>query len=161
MSFDYSALITDRTAADLSRWQALRDKGWANMTTEEKAEWASGMKGAYKPSDLNRVGNALNNLRDRLAAAGYISANAFTAKTSWTDGEVPTGADLTYYLNCVSVIREAMAQFSTTPPAPEDTGSLTIQEANGIEQIALDIDQLIRNMLAARFFSNDLYSGEI
>lgn len=131
------------------------------MTSAERTEWAAGMKGAYKETDLNRVGGALNDLRDRLVEAHYLSPNAFAAKTSWTAGEVPTGADLTHYLFCVSAIRDAMAQFPTTPPTPEDTGGLSIQEANDIEQIALDIDQLIKNMLAARYYSGDLYSGEV
>lgn len=161
MGFDYSTLITDRTDADFERWQTLRNKGWVNMTSDECAEWAAGMKGAYNKTDLTRVGNALNDLRDRLAEASYMSPNAFAAKTSWAAGEVPTGADLTHYLFCVSAIRDAMAQFPATPPTPENTGGLSIQEANDIEQIVLDIDQLIKNMLAARYYSGDLYSGEV
>lgn len=161
MAFDYTTLITDRTAADYSRWKTLRDKGWANMTTAERQEWAGRLKGSYSATDLNRVGSALNDLRDRLAAASYIPANTFTAKTSWAEGEGATREDLTHYLFCVSVIRDAMAQYSATPKTPAYSGSLTIQEANDIEQIALDIDQLINNMLAARYFVGDLYGGEV
>ncbi len=102
-------LITDRTLADYLRWKTLRDKGWANMTEEERTEWAGDMKGAYNASDLNRVGSALNYLRDRLTAAGYLSGEEFTAKTDWSVKDVPTGADLTYYLKCVSVIRGVLS----------------------------------------------------
>ena len=162
MSFDFSSLIFDRTAADFQRWEYLRDKGLLNMSDDERAEWLSGMKGAYSKTDLNRVGEALNHLRGRLATAGYISYQTdFVAKTNWTISSIPTAEDLTYYLKSVSNIREAMAQYENTPPAPADTGSLTIEEANNIEKILLDVEELINNMIASRFYSNDLTAGEI
>lgn len=159
--FDFTTLITDRTASDVERWRELRDKGYANMTDAEREEWnAQTMKGAYNYTDLNRVGSALNYLRDRLALANYISSTAFTARTDWTDNDITT-ADLTYYQNCVSVVREAMAQFETTPPAPSYVGGLNYTEANNIEQILIDVETLINNMLAARYYSGELYAGEV
>lgn len=156
-------LITDRTAADVARWQTLRDKGYSNMTAAERAEWDAGsMKGAYNPPhDMNRVGEALNYLRDRLAEAHYIDADSFTAKTDWTTADIPTAADLADYLGYVSAVREALAQFATTPQTPANTGGLDYQEANDIEKILLDVDQLITNMLAARYFCGELYGGEV
>lgn len=156
------SLITDRTAADVLRWQSLRDKGWAAMSEDERAEWAGAqMKGAYGVSDLNRVGEALNAARDRLTAAGYLSGSEFAARVDWTQGEIPEAAYLSYYLVAVSVIREAMARFRTTPATPADVGSLDYRDANAIEQILVDVDQLITNMLAARHYYGDLYSGEV
>lgn len=163
MSFDFTTLITDRTPDDVKRWEYLRDKGFADMTDAERAEWLAGdMKGAYNKGDLNRVGEALNYLHDRLNAAGYITYNnTFTARTNWTVASIPTAADLTHYLKCVSSIREAMATFATTPPAPTDTGALDYIEANNIELILGDVEILINNMLAARHYSGDLFAGEI
>lgn len=154
-------LITDRTAADVSRWRQLRDKGYAAMTEAERAEWDAGtMKGAYNASDLNRVGNALNFVRDRLESVGHIAANAFEAKTDWTAADVPTAGDLTRYLGYVSAVAEALAKFPTTPQTPTDTGALDYTEANAIEQILIDVDRIITNMLAARFYCGELYAGE-
>ena len=163
MSFDFKKLVTDRTEADVKRWEMLRDKGFVNMTETERAEWLAGdMKGAYNKGDLNRVGEALNYLRDRLTEAGYISYQTnFTAKTNWTVASIPTAADLTHYLKCVSNIREAMAQFATTPPTPTDTGALNYTEANNIEKILIDVETLINNMLAARYCCGDIFAGEI
>ena len=163
MSFDFTTLITDRTLEDLRRWVYLRDKGFENMTDAERAEWlADNMKGAYHKGDLNRVGVALNYLRDRLAEANYITYQTdFTAKTNWTITSIPTADELTYYLKCVSNVREAMAQFESTPPAPIDTGALNIEEANNIEKILIDVETLINNMLAARLYCGDVYAGEI
>lgn len=155
-------LITDRTAADVTRWQTLRDKGYTNMTEAERAEWdAADMKGAYNVSDLNRVGEALNYLRDRLAAAHYLSGNEFTAKTNWVDNDIPTAVEFAAYLSYISVIREALAQFSTTPTTPGNSGSLNHQQANDIEQILTDVDKLITNMLMARYYCGELFAGEV
>ena len=133
------------------------------MTEEERADWLAGhMKGAYNKGDLNRVGEALNYLHDRLNAAGYITyQTTFTAKTNWTVASIPTADDLTYYLKCVSNIRKALTLFANTPPAPTDTGALSIDEANNIEKILIDVELLINNMLSARYFCGDLYAGEI
>lgn len=163
MAFDFTTLITDRTAADVARWEQLRDKGFLNMTEEERAEWLVGdMKGAYNKGDLNRVGEALNYLHDRLNAAGYITyQTTFAAKTNWTVASIPTADDLTHYLKCVSNIRAAMARFANTPPAPSDTGALDYIEANNIEQILIDVETLINNMLASRHYCGELFAGEI
>lgn len=163
MAFDFTTLVTDRTEADYKQWEHLRDKGFLNMTDTERAEWLAGnMKGSYNKGDLNRVGEALNYLRDRLTAAGYITYQTnFTAKTNWTVASIPTADDLTYYLKCVSNVREAMTQFANTPPAPTDTGALSIEEANNIEKILIDVETLINNMRDARFYCGDVFAGEI
>lgn len=154
--------ITDRTQRDVMRWRQLRDKGLAGMTEAERAEWFSGtMKGAYNVSDLNRVGLALNTIRDRLAAAGYAAPDIFTARQDWQTGELFTASDLSYYLACVSTVRNAITQFKTTPPVPTDSGALDYQEANNIEQILMDINRIIDNMTAAFLFLGDVTSGEI
>ena len=157
-----NTLVTDRTAADLAHWLNLRNKGYANMTEAERAEWDAGnMKGAYNVSDLNRVGEALNYLRDRLAAASYLSKVAFIAKTDWTEADIPTTSNLFDYLRYVSVIREALAQYATTPATPTYTGGLDYQEANNIEKILVDVDQLITNMQAHRYYCGELFCGEV
>ena len=156
-----SNLIVDRTILDYSRWLNLRNKGYANMTEAERTEFAGDMKGAYNASDLNRVGGALNYLRDRLTDAGYLGGDEFTAKTSWTRSQIPTAEQFSYYLRAVETIRAAMSRKATTPSTPADTGSLDFEGANAIERILLDIEELINNMLAARYYMNDLYCGEV
>ena len=163
MAFDFTTLVTDRTNADLKRWEYLRDKGFLNMTEEERAEWLTGsMKGSYNKGDLNRVGEALNFLHDKLNTAGYITYPlTFTAKTNWTVASIPTAEELAHYLECVYKVRKALTVFENTPTAPTDTGALSIEEANNIEKILIDVETLINNMLKARFFCNDVFAGEI
>lgn len=161
MSIEQFGLITDRAAADVSRWRELRDKGWQNMTEAERNEWLSPMKGAYNAADLNRVGAALNYVRDRLAEYGYLYENAFTARVDWREEEIPTQADLTKYLSYVSVIRAAFARLPTTPLVPTNAARLSYRAANDIEQILIDVDMLLTNMVSAWYFSGELYCGEL
>lgn len=154
-------LITDRTQADVDRIIYLRAKCWQDMTDDEHLEWISDLKGAYNDSDMNRVGEALNYLRDRLAETAYLSRYAFEAKTNWTAADLPSSEDLKSYLSYVAIIRKAMARYAATPPAPEYTGKFDYLDANNIEKILLDVNQLITNMLAARYYCGDLFCGEV
>ena len=154
-------MITDRTLADVQRFLTLRNKGLNNMTASELEEWNSDLKGAYNITGLNRAGAALNYLRDRLKNAAYLKGNEFTAVTNWNEKSIPSTADFSAYLRAVEIIRAAMSHFSTTPATPTDTGSLDYIGANNIEQILLDVDTLITNMQTARYYCNDIISGEV
>lgn len=72
MAFDFSTLITDRSPEDL---QALRDllaTPMADWTAEQLAEFnQAASKGAYNYTDLNRVIAAMDDINERLTAAGY------------------------------------------------------------------------------------------
>lgn len=154
-------LITDRTASDVERVNELMAKAWQDMTEAERAEWLAPMKGAYNYTDLNRVGVALNYVRDRLVDTLYLYEGAFEAVVDWGGESIPTDEDLKYYLYCVSICREALTQYETTPQTPAYSGSLDYIEANNIEKILLDVDELITKMSAAWFYSADLYAGEV
>ena len=154
-------LITDRTSMDVDQVKTLMAKAWQDMTPEERAEWLSPLKGAYNYTDLNRVGGALNYVRDRLAEVGYLKADIFTAREDWSREEIPTASQITEYLQYVSLLREALAQFPTTPAAPTSPNSLDYVAANAIEQILIDVDALITLMVKAFFYSGDLYAGEV
>lgn len=134
-------LVTDRTEADVSRYSELRDKGWAEMTTAEKAEWVAGMKGAYNASDLNRVASAMAYLSQRFASAGY--SVPISSPTDWANGDIPTKGDLDTYLDDLRRIRAALAVMDTTPSAPGSMDYLTWAKANDIEKILADVDDLL------------------
>lgn len=84
-------LITDRTQSDITRWRTLHDKGWANMTADEKAEWTAGMKGAYNATDLNRVNDALIYLRDLFGGFGFLADIKLPVITDVTPGTIEPG----------------------------------------------------------------------
>ena len=64
------------------------------------------------------------------------------------------------YLKNISAIREAISVYETTPEPPSNMDNLTWQQANDIEKILFDIDEIITKMEQAWFYSGDLYSGE-
>lgn len=72
--FDFSTLVTDRSPEDL---QALRDllaTPMADWTAEQLAEFnQAASKGAYNYTDLNRVIAAMDDINERLTAAGYVT----------------------------------------------------------------------------------------
>lgn len=152
-------LITDRTAADVERYLTLRNKGFANLTAAERAEWLAPMKGAYNFTDLNRVEEAVQFLAEKLRDRGY-RVDISEAKV-WTMSSLPTLADMNRYLDNVRVIRSAFATLGTTPQVPTSASGLTYKEANDIEQIIFDVNKLLDNMMSVWFFSGDLYSGEV
>ena len=70
--FDFSTLITDRSQADLEALRDLLATPMADWTAEQLAEFnRAASKGAYNYTDLNRVIAAMDDINERLTAAGY------------------------------------------------------------------------------------------
>ena len=131
-------LVTDRTQQDVT-----------NGT----------QKGSYNASDLNRVGSAMDYLRDRFNANGYhIQINP---KTTWREIDVPTQSDMTLYLGDLGTLKSAIALPVYTPEAPASMEYLTFTKANDIERILEVIDAMITLMVNAYWYSGELYSGEL
>ena len=139
-------LVTDRTAADVA---------------------AQNAKGTYNASDLNRVGEAMNYVADRLRATGYDPH--INPKTDWKDDEWVTPVDEAVYLGDLAELRKQFTVMKSTPKVPprilatgiNTNDGLTHTWANDIERILEDVDALLTNISAAWFFSGDLFSGEV
>ena len=147
MSTIIDTLITDRTAADVARVHELTVKGYAGMTAAELAEWLAGMKGAYNAVDLNRVGTALNYLRDRLT--GVCGRDiTWQAKTDWSITDVITAAQGIAYHDQISDVRAALTYPANAPDVPE-IALLTYAGANDIERILTICETLVDNVISA------------
>lgn len=147
MSTIIDTLITDRTAADVVRVHELAVNGYAGMTAAELAEWLAGMKGAYNAVDLNRVGNALNYLRDRLT--GVCGRDiTWQAKTDWSITDVITAAQGSAYHDQISDVRAALTYPANAPDVPE-IALLTYAGANDIERILTICETLVDNVINA------------
>lgn len=70
--------ITDRSILDIQKLQEYDEIGYKNLTTEQKNEWLSGMKGALNSSDLNRIESNQQYILNLLSNQ-YI----LTFKTNW------------------------------------------------------------------------------
>lgn len=115
--------------------------------------------GFYNASDLNRVGAAVEYLAERLNSAGYLIA--VTPKTNWTIGDTHDITDMDSYLANVAEIRAALSVLPSTPNLPENMRFIMYEQANDIEKVLKDVDWLINNMIAAFYYSGELYSGEV
>lgn len=74
MSFDFSTLVTDRSPADLELLRDLLSTPMEDWTEEQLAEFnLAASKGAYNYTDLNRVIAAMDDINERLTAAGYVT----------------------------------------------------------------------------------------
>ena len=153
-------LITDRAPADVNRINSLREKWYtATITKEEMMEWFTDLKGAYNASDLNRVGEAMEYISMRLVKAGY--GHAMNLKTDWQMSDAFTAENTKYYLESLYLLRKWFTTWETTPPTPDHIAGLTYQEANDIEKILIDIDELITKMQQNYIYSGELYAGEV
>lgn len=115
--------------------------------------------GHYDVTDLNRVGEAMYYIADRLRACGwYIEVNPRTDWV-WTDRATPAAAKR--YLNDLRKIRNAMVHFPTTPNVPDGARPYNAQEANDIEKILVDVDDALGRLLLSPFYSGEIYSGEV
>lgn len=137
-------LVTDRTQADVERVRELAAKGFAAMTAAERAEWLTGMKGAYNASDMNRVGTALNYLAARLSSICGRSI-AWTAKTDWAVTDIPAASQAETYRRQIQDIRDALVYPAGTPDVPQ-LARLTYTGANDIERILALCEDLIVNV---------------
>ena len=114
--------------------------------------------GHYNATDLNRVCGAVQYVAERLRTIGY--AINIAPKTDWTISDIPRAAQMERYLQDVATLRNALV-IGTTPPVPSDMDDLTVDEANNIERILLDVEAAINRISAAWFYSGELYGGEV
>lgn len=152
-------LITDRTAVDVSRWKMLHDKGWEAMSAEERAEWVSGMKGAYNYTDMNRVESAVKELVARFAEKG--TTLSIVTKTDWTRTSWPSVGDMNRYFSNVAAVRAAVGVNLGTPAVPTTAVSFNYNKANDLEKILMAVDNWLDRVDASQMYSGDLYLGEV
>ena len=151
-------LITDRTAADVARWQELRDKGFAAMTAAERTQWLGNMRGAYNYTDLNRVEGAVAYLAQKLTALGYPFSP--TVKLNWSREDVPTKADMLRYFGNVASLRTQLPVYSGISAAPVAGDSMDYSTANELEKVLLEIDHMVDMIPESWIYSGEIYSGE-
>ena len=154
-------LITDRTALDVARAVDLAQKISAGDATEtEAAAFLAVMKGTYNYTDLNRVGQAVAYLRDRLRDDAGTSARV-APKTDWANGDIPPPEQAAQSISDVQNIRAAFILPDNTPPAPDSLSGLTYSQANDIETIFQNLDKTIESLKITLITSGEVFSGEV
>ncbi len=159
-------LVFDRTQADVDRVFTLKNKiltkGLSSLSAEEKAEYMAGMKGAYNYEDMNRVGQAVAYIANRMTSlptelAAYRAEKGVdddpiyevlydpasvvvSAKTDWAMGDTPTQSLAKAYLKNLTVLRKQLTLPADTPLVPTGLDNLTFSTANDIEYLLYVID---------------------
>lgn len=118
------------------------------------------VKGAYNESDLNRVTEAVEYLATRIRGYGN-NLDALSGQGVWSMEDIPTSDSMRRYLDNVGLIRSSISVLPSTPVVPDDMEDLSVDEANDIEKVLVDVDFLLNNMEAAWLYSGDIYSGEV
>lgn len=161
MDFDITTLITDRTRADVERRNTLAERiAKGTATAAELAEWnTAALKGAYNYTDLNRVGDAIQYVADRLNS--YGCAVSVAPKRDWEESDIPTSKQMVQYLADLAKLRNAITLTADVPPVPGSMVKLTHEEANNIEQILKSVDLMLTLAAQAWVYSGEVYSGEV
>lgn len=159
LEYEGLSLITWRTAADVSRAISITRRVNAGTATEDELDqWENGnLIGSYNATDLNRVGNAVQYLTERLAEVGCVVATV--GKADWTTEDVPNTGNIAYYLNDIQLIRDALTLTDSTPPCPESLSGLDYQQANDIEKILEDVDAMITTIMRTWMYAGEVYAG--
>lgn len=155
-------LITDRTATDVAEARRLIEKlrDGKPLTEAERAAYLAGLRGCYNASDMNRVGEAVQYIADRLIAEGY--APRVSPKTDWTMTDLVRQSDWSAYLDDVRELRRKLAMLPTTPEITDAMyGGIDHAGANDVERILVDLDFLITNMIQSYVYVGEVFAGEV
>lgn len=153
-------LIYDRTQADVDRVYELKGKilveGLSSLTDAEKTEYMAGMKGAYNYTDLNRVGQAVSYIAQKMKTlpqrvAAYSAARGgdnvtvvlpydpesitVSPKTDWAVTDIPMQAAMETYLANLTELRGQLTLPADAPTVPTSMRNLTFSTANDIEYL--------------------------
>jgi hypothetical protein len=125
-------VITDRTLQDVEYAKAHQNS-------------SEDLKGAYNNSDLNRVEAKVQELKEILKSYNYFDEE-LVIKLDWAKTDFLRTGDSDRYLGNVRKIRDAYFTKTTTPDLPITLNKMDYRDANAIEQILVDIEDIIINM---------------
>lgn len=141
-------VIIDRDQSDVDKITALSKKRWADFTDEEKRYWYSVVKGAYNDEDMNRVEWAMEYIAQMLRSSG-ASVQLKTEGKIWPEESLLPESETLDYLDDIATLKSAITLPASTPDVPLDMEDFSLDEANDIEKILLDLESIIKKMSAA------------
>lgn len=151
-------LIYDRTQADVNRAIELNSKYNAGtITAEELTEWDNFLKGAIDYQTLNRVGEWVEYLSDKLNSYSYLQTTY--PKTDWVETDFMTPEQAITYLQNIRTLMNVI-NVRLTAELPNSMNKLTFESANAIEKILYDLDTGITNMEQTWEYVGEVISGE-
>lgn len=149
-------LITDRTSADVAYAKSFQGREWDKLSSEQKAEYLLGLRGAYSYTDFNRVENAVQYLSDLLNAYSY--KNKVNTKTDWTADDIQKVSEIQRYIDNIAELKDKYYS-NVEGEMPTTSTWLTVEGANYLEKILVNIEEIISKMEAVFRYSNTFNSG--
>lgn len=116
---------------------------------------AQNEKGFYNASDLNRVEIAIEYIAKLLSEAGYLVT--VRTKTNWSKIDFPTENEMQRFLYNIQLLQNRF--FASLTAMPASMKWISYAEANNIEQILLDLDEMRRKMIEAYRYCGTLDCG--
>ncbi len=138
-------MIDNRTLADVETAKTLRGLLQAgNTLTNEQITALE--RGSCTINMLNRV--EMKQAELAVILSGYAYMVHIENKTNWQTSDIFTFQEHQRLLNNLDILKQAYYIYSTTPKTP--TYMYGYEEANSIEKILVDIENMIADM-ASRF----------
>lgn len=141
--------VFDRTEDDVEYAKNLKNKGWNNLTENEKKEWMAGLKGCLNKSDLKRIENNI------AVISPLLKIDLLTYQ-----GRIPEVPDETYFkhlLSNIRILRNSGYARMDTPETPEYPPN-TYEKINSIEKILYDIYSVYNSSFY--HYCNEIYCNE-
>ena len=152
-------LIFDRTLADVEKVIEIKNKIRKNepLAANEEAAYFSGeLKGGYTYTDLNMVEAAMLTISNLLNECGY--SNNIVTKVNWGVSDIFTAGDMGRWESNLNTLRGIFSEYGDTPLTPNSFRPYT--NANDIEKILYDLNELIIKMKQNWRYANDVIAGE-
>ena len=115
----------------------------ANLTTEQKAEYLIGLKGAYSYVDFNRVENAVKYLSELLRTFSY--PNTVNVKTDWQPSDIQKVSEIQRYIDNIAELKNKYYS-NVEGEMPTTSTWLTVDGANYIERLLTNIERILTDM---------------
>lgn len=135
---DFSTLVTDRMAADVA---------------------AKNAKGTYNYTDLNRVQDALEEIRTILVQYGYSVTPAELRE--WAENELPRISDMELYIGTILELKPKLILPESSIALPVSMDRLTYISANNIEIFLSGLRAALDRIPPTWVYSGEVYGGEI
>lgn len=136
-------MITDRTQNDVDTASLLRLKLQSGQTLAED-ETTIFLRGTCTNEMINRIENKIYELSSLLNGIGYKNSCVAYSNEHWTKGMIFKYEDYQRLFENLEKLRNCYYVLDSTPNTP--TYLYGWQEANYIEQILVDIDNIIAQM---------------
>lgn len=155
-------LITDRDSDDIEELQSLLNKRFQDLTTAEKNKLINPHKGAYGPSDMNRVGAFCNKFVQLMGLLGYETpgtSSLYPMEIGWSAYKDPSTEMLQNYMQQITLFKNKWDYASVTIQNDISNG-ISLETANNIEYMLYYSLAVIEEMLACNRYCDQLWCGQ-